>query len=190
MTRVGRAFVAVVPPPAVLDAIAERVRAVSGDGPALRWMARAQWHLTMQFLGRVDDLDVVVDAATRAAASVGAFEMQLAGSGAFPSARRAAVLWLGVGTGTDALGALARGVAEAFAPLGYPPEDRPFHPHLTVARASRPRRADHVIAAIGGGSGDVVIGPAWQVRDVVLYESRTRPEGAEYGELARLPFGG
>jgi RNA 2',3'-cyclic 3'-phosphodiesterase len=65
-------------------------------------------------------------------------------------------------------------------PLGYPPEERPYHPHVTLARCKAPTDLRTAVAALGAEP----VGPAWMVDEVVLFESRTRREGAEYVERA------
>ena len=112
--------------------------------------------------------------------------MRLGGGGAFPSERRAKVVWLGVVEGTDLLADLAGAVGALLAPLGHEPEDRPFHAHLTLARLGRPSDARAVVAAIGPDP----VGERWRAGEVHLYESTTRREGAEYRLHASFPLGG
>ena len=68
-------------------------------------------------------------------------------------------------------------------PLGYPREERPYHPHLTVARVKEPGPARPLLDAIGPEA----VGPAWTVDEVVLYESRTASAGATYTVLGASP---
>lgn len=184
MTGLRRAFVAVVPPAPVLDALGTRVAELTPRAPQLRWLPRAQWHLTLQFLGPVADADGLAAAVRAAVREQPAFAVQLAGAGAFPSVRRGAVLWVGV-RGDEALVRLAESVHAAMATLGHTPDDRPFHPHLTVARASRPRSVVELVESIGTQP----IGPAWTVSDVAVVESDTRPTGAVHTVQDRLPLG-
>jgi 2'-5' RNA ligase len=174
VTRLARAFVAVVPTDAVLDALDARVRPLTGQAPALRWLPRNQWHLTLAFLGRVDDATTLTRALDTATRTVAPFTLELVGAGAFPAPRRASVLWVGVGAGGSALTALAAAISGATAGLTGSADDRPYHPHLTVARAGRPRRLAGLVETIGAAP----IGPAWPVTEVALVESDTRPDGA------------
>jgi 2'-5' RNA ligase len=186
LTGLRRAFVAVVPPADVLDAVAELVDEHRHEADDLRWTRREQWHCTLQFLGPVGEVDAVVAALGAAVGAAAPFVMQLSGAGGFPAAARATVLWLGVSQGERELGALASAVEDATMPLGFGREARPFRPHLTVARAARPRDLGDVVAGLGGGPE----GPPWTVDEIVLLESDTRPDGAVYHEVARLPLGG
>jgi 2'-5' RNA ligase len=176
-----RAFLAVVPPDDVLDAL-ERAIAPLADAGDARWSSRAQLHLTLQFLGRVDDEDELVEALHPVVGRAAPFAVRLAGGGAFGSVRRASVLWAGVGEGGDALVDLAGLVAGTTAAVGVPPEERPFHPHVTVARLARPRDVSALSTALDASD----LGASWPVRDVVMFRSETRRDGARYFEEARL----
>jgi 2'-5' RNA ligase len=167
-----RAFVAVRPPDAVLDEVDALASSLAlGDA---RRTTREQWHVTLQFLGNRADVDAVTDALT--GLQVLAAAARLGGLGAFPNPRRARVLWLGVAEGGDTFAALAREVGARLAPLGHEPEARPYHAHLTLARAKVP--AD--LRPLVGAHAAVVVGASWPVHEVVVYESRLRRAGAEY----------
>ncbi len=174
----SRAFVAVVPPVDVLDAVADALG--EPDVPGARFTGRAQRHLTLQFLGNRVELDPVADAL--GAIAVRAGPVRLGGFGAFPSERRGRVLWLGVDEGTALLAQLAAAVGALLGPLGYPAEDRDYHPHLTLARWKAPTDLRETVAALTTGP----VGPEWRADHVVLFESHTRPTGAEYVEQARF----
>jgi 2'-5' RNA ligase len=165
-----RAFVAVRLPEAVLDAVDAVVPAVAGA----RFTTREQRHLTVQFLGTRADVDAVAEALHPLAVAPGG--VQLGGAGAFPSARRARVLWVGVASGEAFLSQLAAAVGVLLTPLGHEPEAREYHPHVTLARWKTPTDARPAIASIG----DAPVGPAFTVDEIVLYESRLRREGAQY----------
>ena len=185
--EVGRAFVAVRPPEAVLDAVEERVGQPLAASPlALRPERRSQWHFTLVFLGAVARLEPVQDAVREAAAAQAPFSLRLGGTGAFPNERRARVVWLGVQEGAGGLGALNAALCKGFEPLGYAREERPYHPHLTVARVKVPGPAGPLLEAIGPAP----VGPAWSVNELVLFESRTGQSGATYSVLGRFPLSG
>ena len=187
MSSLGRAFVAVVPPADVLDAIETRVAPVRAAHDGLRWSRREQWHLTLRFLGPVPDVDGLIGTMRDSLGAVPPIDaLALGGAGAFPSVRRASVVWLGVLEGIDALTRVAAAVESASVAAGFAPEPRPFRAHLTVARVPRPRD----VAVAIGALGDDPIGRAWPVGDVVLVASDTRPTGAVYEEIDRVPLAG
>ena len=163
-----------MPPDDVLDAVEARVAPVRAAHDELRWTRRAQWHLTLQFLGAVPDVDVLLGALQEALAPISRIDgVGLAGAGAFPSAPRASVVWLGIRDGAAALTRVAEAVEWASVTAGFAPDARSFAPHLTVARV--PQRRD--VAAVVGGLGNRPVGGPWVVDDVVLVSSDTRPNG-------------
>jgi RNA 2',3'-cyclic 3'-phosphodiesterase len=182
---IGRAFVAVVPPTEVLDAVEARLAPLAPSAPELRWSRRDQRHLTLQFFGRVNDVDVVIAALDGVARRTTRFRLQLLGAGGFPKPTRAAVLWLGVGEGSDALSGLAGEMHRAPGALGLPADDQRYHPHLTVARVTPPRSVEVLVREID----DDPIGPAWTVDRFVLFASDTRSQGAVHTELHRFAVG-
>jgi 2'-5' RNA ligase len=184
-TGLRRAFVAIVPPVDVLDAVEVSVAPLRGVAPpGLSWTRRAQWHLTIQFLGVVDDTKVLLDSLVGNLHGRAPVRLGLGGAGAFPSLSRASVLWIGLDDGHDALVSLAGAVERATEPLGFEPDVRAFHPHLTVARSSRARPLGSLVAALGDGP----VGPVWDAHEVLLMESDTRPTGAVYREIAPVPL--
>jgi RNA 2',3'-cyclic 3'-phosphodiesterase len=179
---IRRAFVAVRPPTHVVAALDEVLARVRGGGsPGLTWTPKAQWHVTLQFLGPVADVDALVGALTTGLAATEAFKIGLGGAGAFPVPDRASVVWVGVDLGADDLERAAATVVGATGTLGFTPEEA-FTAHLTVARARRPCPVASVIASIG----DAPFGSAWDVTEVLLMESDTRPNAAVHRELARF----
>jgi 2'-5' RNA ligase len=95
------------------------------------------------------------------------------------------VVWAGVLVADAELAALAQTVQLATALVGFAGEVRRLHPHVTLARVRHPKPVEAVLAALG----DDPIGPRFDVTEVVLFESRTRREGAVHTEVARLALG-
>jgi len=136
-----RLFVAVSVPDQVATLVEEAVEPWRTVLPGVRWTPRSNWHVTLRFLGSTDPRLVtwISDRLSEAASLIAPFEGAVRGLGAFPSARRARVLWAGIDDP-------ARGLADLVDDLGialaerYPAEARPFHAHLTVARSDPPIR--------------------------------------------------
>jgi 2'-5' RNA ligase len=187
----SRAFVAIVPPRDVLDAVGKvswraAHRPAEAALPRLlgaRWTTRAQWHLTLQFLGTRVDLDAA--AAALATVRGAPARVRLGGVGGFPSERRATVVWVGVMEGARPLCALAGEVGEAMAPLLPDAVEHEYHPHLTLARLARP--AD--LRSASAAAGRAAIGPRWVAERLTLFESVTAPTGARYRRHAEFPLG-
>jgi 2'-5' RNA ligase len=189
-----RLFVAVAPPDPVrrrITAIAEELRRASGPAAAeLRWVAPENVHVTLQFLGAVPVERVqAVQEAVRAVAAAGRpLGLEVKGAGGFPSARRPRVIWLGLAGDVAALAGLAAGLGGRLAPLGFPPEERAFSPHLTLARARDARGIPGLAGALAqAGAAEPV---AWRVPELVLEESHLSPRGARYEVIDRAPLGG
>jgi 2'-5' RNA ligase len=177
-----RAFLAAVPPPAVLDAVGELVGAATRRG--FRWTRRDQWHVTVQYFGRVDTPDALIGALAGALAATPAADVQLRGAGAFPNPRRASVYWLGVAD-PEPLTAVHAAVMRAAGGFVRPRDRTVYVPHLTLARLPSAKKLSEDVAALAA----VPFGPAWTVDELTLFESETRREGAVYREVARLPLG-
>jgi 2'-5' RNA ligase len=156
----------------------------------LRPVPSHQLHFTLKFFEELpaDRLAAAREAAAHAAASAAPFPLTLDGLGLFPSHGPARVLWVGCGDGAEALSALAGAAEREFARAGFPPEPRPFSPHLTLARA-RDRKAGRAaaeFAAANAGFG----GGRLDVKELVLYGSVLGSSGATHTPLARFPLAG
>ena len=173
-----RAFLAAVPPPAVLDAVGALVETATGRG--FGWTRRDQWHVTVQYYGRVDDPDALIGALAGAAAQVTAPAVQLRGAGAFPNARRASVYWLGLAD-PEPLTAVHAAVLDAAEGFIRPRDRTAFVPHLTLARLASAKKLTDDVEALRL----VTFGPPWTVEELTLFESQTRREGAVHREVAR-----
>lgn len=116
-------------------AIERVIDELSRMGNAIKAVAPSNLHITLKFLGDVslDQLDPITRTMHDAAAGEGPFRFTVRGVGAFPSAARPSVLWAGV-EDAEPLGRLAARFEASLAPLGFAPEERPYAPHLTLAR--------------------------------------------------------
>ncbi len=177
-----RLFVAVYPPEHVADdfaACVERLRVSQAlrEGVNTRVASRANWHVTLAFLGDVPD-DRWTDAAAaveRATALVTPFEVRLTGGGRFGRGRFT-ILWVGLGGDVPALAGLSRGVRRELkrARLAYDP--KPLRPHVTVARPGD--RVDRAALEADRAVLDSYESPPWMVAEVVLMRSRPGPKPA------------
>jgi 2'-5' RNA ligase len=185
---VARAFVAIVPPRDVLDAVGKVAwraahRPAELSLPRLlgpRWTTRPQWHLTLQFLGNGVDLDAAAAALATARGSTAS--VRLGCVGGFPSEKRATVVWLGVIEGALELSALAIAVKEAMLPVVPAPDEREYHPHLTLTRLDRPSD----LRAAAAMAGRAAIGPRWEADRLTLFESLPAASGTRYRAHAEV----
>jgi 2'-5' RNA ligase len=152
------------------------------------WVAPANLHLTLKFLGDVEEarMETISTALAAAAARAAAFEMVVRGLGAFPSATRPRVIWAGVAADPASLPSIARAVEEMLGAAGFPAEARPFAGHVTLGRVRVPRRDPALGQMLTGAEGEVF--GAFRVERVSLMRSDRSPRGSRYTELAGLPL--
>jgi 2'-5' RNA ligase len=146
----ARLFFAVAVPPAVasvIEAHKEGLRNLLADD-TIRFTDPAQSHFTLRFLGeeQLERQEAALRAGRRAGALAVPFDLALEGLGYFPDARRPHTLWMGTAAGGSRLVRLAQHLGEELAGEGFAAEERPFVPHLTIARikgqlSSRTRQA-------------------------------------------------
>ena len=170
---VGRVFVAAPPPSEVRVALAERVGQMRIPGKVA---PVDNWHITLRFLDTIDlvtyerFLSVLEQVRTEFA-----FPVALGGFGAFPNPRKATVFCAGVGRGAEQWTLLAEVLEEAAQAAGLAPEERPFHPHLTLSRIRPPADVRALI--------DEDLALSWRCDRVVVYRSHLGRGGARYEPL-------
>lgn len=188
-----RLFIAVEPPPPVRQRLAQiqsEMKKVAGrSAEDVRWVGPENLHVTLQFLGAVPEerVEAVKDAIAAVASRAAPLELEVRGAGAFPHGRKPRVLWAGLAGDVASLSALATAIGSALAPLGFPPEDRPFSPHVTLGRSRDPRGAPRLAAAIAATADSA--GSSWRVSELELVESHLSPKGSRYETIARAPLG-
>jgi 2'-5' RNA ligase len=183
-----RLFVAIAPPPAVLDELDARVEPFRARRLDLRWTNREAWHVTLAFLGQVKETATagLLPRLEHAAQRHQQVRLAFAGAGAFPSAERANVLWSGLSGDCAALAELAESVAAGASRAGASPPDRGrrFQPHLTLARCRMAADVTALVAALGPYQGQ-----PWTADRLHLVRSRLgSTESPRYVSLASWPL--
>lgn len=186
-----RTFVALPLAPSTrkrLVACAERLK---GDDPALRLPHERDLHLTLQFLGRTatEDLADIGNALDELTADIAPIAVSFRGLGGFPSLERPRVLWAGVpeDEGGRELGELAKAVGRALRTVGYRPEKRRFHAHVTLARVHR-RPGARVFAELGQAEDLDLGGEILSELKLILSDPTQRPY--HYIDLTTVELGG
>jgi len=181
-----RSFIAVDIGPEVRAALREMTSELTHTGADARWVRPEGMHATLKFLGGVEAtrLQAVRNAVESAVCNCGTMKMSVRGLGAFPSVRRPRVLWAGLQC--DGLAELAQGVDMALTPLGFVPEKRPFHPHVTLARMRSLRGCQALAAAIERHKNDEF--GKIDVSAVTIYRSKLQRDGAVYDSLWTIPL--
>ena len=181
-----RHFIALNFPPTVRDGIIRAVAPLREAGFPFRWTPPDNLHITLSFLGDVDDHSLhspnersldIVELLMELADSNPPFTLSLTRLGTFPT-RNPRVLWVGVEE-CAALLDLHRRLTTPLATLGFEAEERPFRPHITVGRAARdarPRDFHGLDALLAKPFPPVDV----NIRSIDLMRSRLTPEGARY----------
>ncbi len=190
-----RAFIAIEMPPEIQSHLAwvqDRLRRELRDLP-IRWVRPESIHLTLKFLGMVpaSHVDEIVAALRGLALERGPFTFVVEGIGCFPDLRHPRVIWVGISDPTRALAAFQRLIESSMQKLGYPPEDRPYQPHLTLGRVSRDATPAHHrrIAEVIERTTVERLGEV-RATEITLMRSDLHPQGAIYTPIARLPLKG
>lgn len=183
-----RLFVALVPPAELRANLAREVERRRGRLPRARWVRAEHLHLTLAFLGDVEESGVapLVEALRARVAGVTRFTARLAGAGAFPPHGPVRVVWVGLEPEAE-LASLAAAVRTAVDDAGLAADDKPFRAHLTLARCPEPWRAESR-ATLPGLLGPLEATPL-AVERIALIESVLGPAGPAYGELAQVALG-
>lgn len=185
MPKRFRTFIAV----AIAKSVRERLVALQNQLRAaaqqVKWVEPENLHLTLKFLGEVgeQDLYAVCKAAEQAVTDRAPFQMNMAGVGAFPNPNRPRVIWAGVWQGAPEITSIHESLEQVFRVQGYPREDRPFTPHLTLGRMRQPKPTPQLAAALhklAGWEG----GPTF-VREILILSSQLSPQGSTYTVMGR-----
>ena len=184
-----RLFVALeVPEPPRRD-VRRRVDGLRDRLPRARWVDLDEnLHLTLLFLGETAEAEVPAFAAglREAFARCPPLELRLESGGTFPPGRPARVAWIGVEAPDELLTLQEEITRAAVDTLGFAPEERGYHPHVTLARCPDPWRREAIDKFKTAFTGPV--GPPFVAGHGVLFESKLSPKGARYREIEAFPF--
>lgn len=138
LEAVWRLFVGVFPAPPVSEAMAQRISAWKAGirERGVKWVDGPRLHATLCFLGSVpvETVPSLIASLRDVCRGRRPIPIELAGLGCFPIPRRPRVLWAGMGGDLEALASLQKAVRRACGPFVQKPDDKPFAPHLTLAR--------------------------------------------------------
>ena len=179
-----RSFVAIELPEEAKKGLARLRKELEKDEHRfVKWVDPGGIHLTLKFLGNIPSGRVteITGAMKRAVEGICPFCLEISGLGVFPNLKQVRVLWVGVGGELDRLSRLQQNVDSALAALGFPKEERPFVPHLTLARIR-----EGTSAPDKKGFGELVGSATFEdkypveVEAIKLMRSQLRPAGAIY----------
>lgn len=188
-----RTFIAVELGEDARSALQQRIARLQRSLPGVRLADPASLHLTLAFLGELDDerLSTVIDIACTAASASGAFTLSLGELGTFGSRQAPRVIWTGVTGDVAPLLALQQRLALGLEALGFPREERPFSPHLTLARLKQPLPPDIIgqLDALRQAQIPQAEHATFAVDHIAVMKSELTRAGARYMRLRACPFG-
>ncbi len=181
-----RTFIAIEIPGEIKGRLTELQRGLRNSGVDASWPRPEGIHLTLKFLGEVPEakLPEIMGILRSAAQGTGVFRLEAAGAGAFPNAKAARVVWVGLSGDVDKLNRLQDAVEKAMADIGFAREDRKFTPHLTLGRIKYIRSREAWLKALDGIKDAKLA--VFDVNAVSLMKSELNRSGAVYTEMGRV----
>jgi len=195
-----RIFIGIDLDPEVRARISRFLEGVASFAPEARWVRPESLHITLKFIGEQppERVEAITERLRRVEGS--GFEIRCGGYGFFPTAKAPRVFWIGIQAGPQ-LAELAERVDVAVAELGIPREDRPYSPHLTLARGGAgrssgspkwrkgdsPKNTFAVLEKRLAAMGELDFG-AMTAHEFILYQSQLSPSGSKYTKLQRFPL--
>jgi 2'-5' RNA ligase len=184
-----RLFIALDIPAEVREHLSQYVDRVRRYAPDARWARIESLHVTLKFIGEVKDAKVAEIKTALAPIQSRPFPVEFKEIGFFPAPKSARVFWAGVHA-SDALAQLASTIEAAMEKLGIAREKRPYHPHLTLARAPEgrgSRQCFHLLQDHISAEGPPQFG-TMTTQEFFLYQSQIMRGGARYTKLQRFPL--
>jgi 2'-5' RNA ligase len=184
-----RSFLAIELPQPILKKIEEVQGDLRSTHADVRWVSPDKIHLTLKFFGNIEEsrIDLILKSIEDPIRNTSPFSLKVRGVGAFPSLKNPRVIWMGLVDGKEVLASFQKQIESQLEKIGFQPEDRPFHPHLTLGRMKSSRGKED----LGGRMekhkeeefGD------FPVERAVLFKSDLRPTGPIYTPLRELRLG-
>ncbi len=183
-----RIFISVELPDEVKKNIAELVNELKDTGAGVKWVEAKNLHITLKFLGWVDDrkIDNLAELTTKAVSGIGSFKARFEGLGTFPEGKKPRVVWVGTVEGGDKLCDLAKNLEDILSKAGFRSEEREFRPHVTVGRVKEKKGVDKLKEKIQSLK-DPKFGEAI-VDHVYIMKSTLTPSGPIYEIINPVPL--
>jgi RNA 2',3'-cyclic 3'-phosphodiesterase len=182
-----RTFIAIDLPStqkSILKDIQDRLRPVDAD---VKWVEPDNCHITLRFLGSIaeEQIKPISNIIDHMAKDTAAFGIELGVLGAFPTIERPNIIWAGLVRGNEELINLSNTLDEQLSTIGFPKEERGFHPHITIGRT----RSNHNVKALCEALKTTIAIPNFQeARHITLFESVLSSDGPRYSALHRSPL--
>jgi RNA 2',3'-cyclic 3'-phosphodiesterase len=183
-----RAFVAIPLPDQCRELLGSLQRSLRATEADVRWVAISSIHLTLKFLGEIDPAIVLnlAEAFFEISKSGHELRLRIHGLGSFPNQKNPRVVWCAVSGDPDGLSKLQKEVEKVCAEFGFPAEQRPFSPHLTLGRVRSKRNLQPLLDCIKIGSD---LECEFVADHFNIYRSTLKPQGAVYTILETIAIG-
>ncbi|MBC8346696.1 MAG: RNA 2',3'-cyclic phosphodiesterase [Candidatus Marinimicrobia bacterium] len=186
--RLIRTFIAIPVPESVFNLQGNLKETILEKTGKVRWVRQDQLHLTIKFVGDTPDesIDEVRGVMQKVADQITPFDLSIQKTGCFPKIERPRVMWIGLEGALDQLNQLVEMVHNGLHPLGFPREEKNFHPHITLARAKYPQKNAPDISSFLNTSYDPI---PFQIEKFQFISSELFPNGPVYTILSTHFFG-
>jgi 2'-5' RNA ligase len=185
-----RSFLAIELPKLILRKIEEVQGDLRSTHADVRWINPEKIHLTLKFFGNIEESRIgpIFKSIEEPIRNSPPFSMEVKGVGAFPQMRNPRVIWMGLVDGKGFLTSIQKQIEIQLEKIGFQPEDRPFHPHLTLGRMKSNRGKEELLGRMEKHReeefGDFL------VERVILFRSDLKPSGPIYTPLRELKLAG
>ncbi len=185
-----RTFLAIELPESILKRIGEVQRDLKSSRADVRWASPENIHLTLKFFGNIEEseIDSIVKSIEEPVRTTSPIFITVRGMGAFPGLKNPRVIWVGLHDERKVLVSLQKRLEGELEKIGFPPEGRPFRPHLTLGRTRSNRGKDELVKGMERYREEEF--GNFQVEKVVLFKSDLKPEGPIYTALREVKLGG
>ena len=184
-----RSFLAIELPKPILRKIEEVQGDLRSTRADVRWVNPEKIHLTLKFFGNIEEskIEPIFKSIEEPIRNTLPFSLEVRGVGAFPHLRNPRVIWMGLVDGREVLVSFQKQIETQLEKIGFQPEDRPFHPHLTLGRMKSSRGKEELVGRMERHKeeefGD------FQVERVILFKSDLKPSGPIYALLKEIKLG-
>ena len=184
-----RSFLAIELPRLILRKIEEVQGDLRSTHADVRWVNPEKIHLTLKFFGNIEEsrIDSIFKSIEETIRNTLSFSLKVRGVGAFPHLKNPRVIWMGLVEGGEVLILLQKQIEIQLEKIGFQPEDRPFHPHLTLGRMRSSRGKEELVGRMEKYRqeefGD------FQIERVILFKSDLKPTGPIYTSLKEMKLG-
>lgn len=178
-----RTFVAINLHGSLHTALSEVVEKLSASKAKVKWVEPGNVHLTLKFLGNVEEehLPEVFAACERAVKGIHSFTLEMRAVGCFPNAKSPRIVWLGLERGIEAVKELQDRVEDELEAIGFPREDRPFKAHLTIGRVKGKQGLSR-LCRLMDEERNIFVG-SMRTEKISVMKSTLNPSGPVYSEL-------